>query len=86
MRTFEIPALGGLMLTTRSEEQQEFFPEGEASLMFEDTAELIDQIRGVFSDPARAHAIRRQGQMRVLQHTYSKRAQGLLAALHKRRS
>ena len=32
MRTFEIPAMGGLMLTTRSEEQDGFFPEGKASL------------------------------------------------------
>ena len=27
MRTFEIPAMNGLMLTTRSKEQNKYFPE-----------------------------------------------------------
>jgi spore maturation protein CgeB len=82
MRTFEIPALGGLMLTTRSDEQQEFFPEGEASFMFENTPELKDQIRRIFSDPEKANSIRWEGQRRVLRHSYSQRAAELLAALN----
>ena len=34
MRTFEIPANNGLMLTTRSNEQNKFFKENKACFMF----------------------------------------------------
>jgi spore maturation protein CgeB len=45
MRTFEIPAMRGLMVTTFSEEQNSFFPEGRASLMFSDTEELRHKLK-----------------------------------------
>ena len=40
MKTFEIPAMGGLMLTTRSTEQNSFFPENKGCFMFDDIKEL----------------------------------------------
>jgi hypothetical protein len=49
MRTFELPAMGGLMLTCRTEEQQEFFPENESCFMYADVGELkakIEYING----------------------------------------
>lgn len=45
MRTFEIPAMRGLMVTTFSEEQNSFFPDGRASLMFSDTTELRQKLQ-----------------------------------------
>jgi spore maturation protein CgeB len=45
MRTFEIPAMRGLMVTTFSDEQNSFFPDGRASLMFSDTAELREKLK-----------------------------------------
>mgnify|MGYP006107481757 CR=1 FL=1 len=44
MRTFEIPSMGGLMLTTRSNEQNKFFPENKASLMFKDIQNLTKKL------------------------------------------
>jgi|TARA_B110000483_G_C18016710_1_gene473337 spore maturation protein CgeB len=44
MRTFEIPSMGGLMLTTRSNEQDKFFPENKASLMFKDIQNLTKKL------------------------------------------
>ena len=40
MKTFEIPAMGGLMITKRTKEQKNFFPENEACLMYQDLNEL----------------------------------------------
>ena len=40
MRTFEIPANNGLMLTTRSNEQNKFFKENKACFMFSTKKEL----------------------------------------------
>ena len=44
MRTFEIPASGGVMLARYSPEQDEFFPEGEAALYYRSPAEIDDKI------------------------------------------
>jgi spore maturation protein CgeB len=40
MRSFEIPAMRGLMVTNYSVEQDQFFPHGRASLMYSDTRDL----------------------------------------------
>lgn len=45
MRTFEIPAMRGLMVTTFSEEQDSFFPDGRASLMFSNAQELRQKLK-----------------------------------------
>lgn len=49
MRTFEIPAMRGLMVTSYSEEQNDFFPDGRASLMFSDIAELRKKLKLVLA-------------------------------------
>ncbi|HMF56940.1 MAG TPA: glycosyltransferase [Pyrinomonadaceae bacterium] len=45
MRTFEIPAMRGLMITTSSEEQNSFFPSGQSCLMYEDAQDLRNKLR-----------------------------------------
>ena len=44
MKTFEIPAMGGVLLTKRSYEQNQFFPENKASLMYNNISELKQKI------------------------------------------
>ncbi len=50
MRTFEIPASGGVMLARYSPEQCEFFPEGEAALYYRSPEEIDDKIDLLFRD------------------------------------
>ncbi len=83
MRTFEIPAVRGLMLTTRSEEQNAFFPEEEACLMFGDAKELRDQLNRILSDPAWAQKIRERGFQLCQEHSYTDRAKHLVEILSK---
>jgi spore maturation protein CgeB len=78
MRTFEIPAMGGLMLTTRSEEQQKWFPDDEACLMYGTHEELRNKVRFVLDNPKIAQNIRREGIARVEGHTYRARAEVIL--------
>jgi len=78
MRTFEVPALGGLMLTTRSAEQHAFFPEGEASLMYSTAAELRQVAGGLLAGAYDVPALKTQALARAQAHTYRARAQSLL--------
>lgn len=78
MRTFEIPAMGGLMLTTRSEEQNKFFPEEESCLMFDDIKELRNQLNRVFENPSLVQRIRQRGAEIVQGNSYVERAKILV--------
>lgn len=78
MRTFEIPAMGGLLLTQRTTEQQSFFPEEEASLMFGDSEELGNQLSRILTAPDQFGHIRQRGYELARAHTYTNRARELL--------
>ena len=56
MRTFEIPASGGVMLARYSAEQHAFFPEGEAAAYYRSAAELDDKIELLLRRPRLAPA------------------------------
>lgn len=79
MRTFEIPAMGGLLLTTRSIEQHEWFPEDKACLMYETPEELRNKVKFVLENPEVAQKIRREGMRRVKDQTYRARAEAILS-------
>ena len=81
MRTFEIPAMGGLMLTNRSEEQNQFFPEGEGCLMFAGVTELRKQLDWALMNQDRAQRIRARGIELVCGHSYLERANQLLTII-----
>jgi spore maturation protein CgeB len=49
MRTFEIPVVGGIQLTPFSEEQAEFFKEGEEVFFFRSNEDLIDTARNLMA-------------------------------------
>jgi spore maturation protein CgeB len=78
MRTFEIPASGGLMLTYRSKEQQLFFPENEACYMYGDASELRKKIEYILANKDEAESVRKQGKKLVKEHTYTNRVKYLL--------
>ena len=78
MITFEVPAMGGLLLTTRSTEQEEYFPEGKACMMFDGNEELKEKITWILANPLQANRIRAEGGLRVVHHTYLERARQVL--------
>jgi spore maturation protein CgeB len=81
MRTFEIPGSGGLMLSTYTAEQAEFFPEDEAALYYRDPDEIDDKIDRVLQDPVWAETLRRHALAIATQHHYTERARAIVADL-----
>ncbi|WP_246984051.1 CgeB family protein [Halorientalis marina] len=78
MRTFEIPAVQSLMLTTRTEGQEEVFPDGEACLMFSDPEDLRTAAESALEKPHRLRAIADRGYEIAQQHTYEHRMRTVL--------
>ena len=81
MRTFEIPATANPMLTTRSEEQSEFFVEGNEMECFASSDELLTKVRMLASDRDHARMIAKNGYERVREETYAKRARTMITQL-----
>ncbi len=81
MRTFELPAMGGLMLTLRTVEQQEFFPENESCYMYSDIAELKTKIEHIMTNKQEAQRVRARGMEQVKEHSYNNRARFLIEEL-----
>ena len=78
MRTFEIPGCNGLMLTTRTKEQNEFFRENKACYMFSNTVELNKKIKFILENPKKSEKVRKYGNMLVKQHSYLNRIKFLM--------
>jgi spore maturation protein CgeB len=78
MRTFEIPASGGVMLARYSPAQDEFFPENEAAVYYRSPAEMDDKIESLLRDPDLRARIRTNGARRAAQQTYDVRAAHVL--------
>lgn len=66
MKTFEIPACGGFMLTMRTEEQCEFFKEGEEIACFESVEELREKIDYYLENEEERQRIAKNGHIKVL--------------------
>jgi spore maturation protein CgeB len=81
MRTFEIPATGGVMLSTYTREQDEFFPEGEAAWYYRDPREMDDLIKRLLRDEHTLERTRCRALQIAQNHTYDHRAESLLADL-----
>jgi spore maturation protein CgeB len=82
MRTFEIPSMNGLMLTTRSNEQNIFFKENKACFMYNGEKELTQKINFILNNPRKAERVRKEGFKISKKHTYRKRARYLLRAIY----
>ncbi|MBI4514602.1 MAG: glycosyltransferase [Deltaproteobacteria bacterium] len=81
MRTFEITGSGGLMLSTYTAEQAEFFPEDQAALYYREPAEIDDKIERIRGDRPWAARLRKNALALAAGHQYTERAQTIAANL-----
>jgi hypothetical protein len=79
MRTFEIPASGGVMLATFTEEQARFFPEGRAAWYYRDPGELDDLLDRLLADRRLRERTRQEALRLARRHDYARRASAILA-------
>ena len=84
MKTFEIPAMNGLMLTKRSREQNYFFPENKACLMFGSTKELKKKIEFISKNKSKVKKIRSFGYIISKKNSYRIRAKYLLKKIFRK--
>lgn len=78
MRTFEIPASGGVMLSSYTKEQDEFFPENEAAMYYRHPSELDEKIQQLVDDPRLRARLRANALEIAARHTYRARARKIL--------
>jgi len=72
MRTFEVPVVGGIQLTTYSEEQAEFFEEDKEIFFFRDPEELVHKTRAILAlSHEEAQKVRENARSRSLASGYS---------------
>lgn len=82
-RLFEVPAVGGMLITEPAPYLDRFFAPREELIIFRSDAELVDAVRQILAEPTRRDAIAHAGHRRVAQeHTYDLRLKELFAQLH----
>jgi spore maturation protein CgeB len=82
MKTFEIPAMGGLMITKRNLEQNFFFPENKASLMYGNIQELKLKINKIKTVSKKFKKIQEKSFNISKKHSYYERAKYLLKKIY----
>ncbi|MGA9995594.1 MAG: glycosyltransferase [Pyrinomonadaceae bacterium] len=75
MRTFEIPAMQGLMITTGSEEQGSFFPNGKACLMYENGQDLRYHLNSLMEGAFDIEGMKEAAYARCQGNSYDERAE-----------
>ena len=80
MRTFEVPASGGVMLARYSRAQNEFFPEGEAAVYYRSPEEIDDKLDELLRDRELRARLRRNGARLAAAQTYDVRVAEVLRA------
>jgi hypothetical protein len=83
MKTFEIPACGGVMLTNRTPEQEMFFEDGRDCVFFDTPEEAFERASSLLGDPSRCRAIRAAALKAVAPHTYEERARSLIEMMER---
>ncbi len=84
-RVFEVPALGGCLLTESAPHVERYFKIGEEILTFSGIDDLVDVVRSLLANPDRRNAIARQGFRRVKsEHTYQRRFHALFDELREK--
>jgi len=84
MRTFEVPASGGIMLAPDSVEHREFFEEGKEAFYFSNGEQMVEQAKRVLAlPPAEAARIRERARLRSVEsgYSYRDRAETILDAM-----
>jgi spore maturation protein CgeB len=75
MRTFEIPGCSGVMVSQKSPEQEEFFPEGQAAFYFSNAEECVTKMRRLLENDFLLQQVREVAHELARKHTYVHRAQ-----------
>jgi hypothetical protein len=83
MKTFEIPSMNCLMLTTKSREQNDFYPEKKACLMYSSVNQFNKQINYIVNNHNKMSKIRSVGYKISKKHSYINRATKLLNEISK---
>ncbi len=78
MKTFELPAAGACVITNRSEEQLEFFPEGSGVCYFNTVEEMTGLVARCMEDPSRIVAAIGKRDAYLVGHSYHERVETLL--------
>lgn len=78
MKTFEIPACGGFMLTNFTEEQAEFFTDGQHCVYFQTQNEMLAKLTYYMSHPEQRQRIAYEGRIEAIKHPYTLRATQIL--------
>lgn len=78
MKTFEIPACGGFMLTNWTEEQAEFFEDGKDCVFFHTRDEMLDKVTYYASHVDERLRIAASGHTAARAHPYTLRAAQIL--------
>lgn len=86
MRTFEVPACGGFILSTRTKEQQDFFNEGKEADYFSTPEELRQKIDFYLKNKELRQKIAEAGRKKLLNsgHSYIDRAKKILEVYQNR--
>ena len=83
-RIFEVPGYGGCLLTERAPNLDRYFRIGEEILSFEGCGELVGAVKTLLANPGRRDVIAQCGFERVSkEHTYDRRFDHLLTAVHR---
>ncbi len=85
MKTFEIPACKGFVITNRTGEQLEFFEEDECAVYFSTVEELVDKVKFYLKRPDLRLKISEAAWERVQGHTYYHRIEKILQVYHEMR-
>lgn len=78
MKTLEIPACGGFMLTNWTEDQAMLFEDGKECVFYNTMGEMVDKARYYLENESEREKIRRAGMRAVAPHTYKNSALSLL--------
>jgi spore maturation protein CgeB len=71
MRTFEVPAFGGILIADRTTEQMEFFEEDKEAIFFGSIAELEDKLIFLHNNPMAVAKIKEAALIRSIKSNYS---------------
>ena len=81
MKIFEIPIMGGLMLTERNRESQKFFYENKECFMYSNLNEAKSKINFMIKNSEKLSKVRKRGFIKSKKYSYDNRLKYLISAL-----
>lgn len=81
MKTFEIPACGGIMAVNWTEEHAEFFEDGTECIFYNTYAELNEKLEFYLQHPSKLSSMREGAARAIMPHSYKNRAKQILGHL-----